>query len=96
MWRFNWKEICKMAFWGLILLITLPLSYKYAILVLRMLLMKEVHCPACGYVIDPVGYWRCSCGFSAPRERHVLAPCEKCGKVFNWIQCPACEMSISI
>ena len=69
---------------------------KYVVLGMRMALVREVECQCCGEVVDLVGYWRCGCGFAAPRERHVLEPCDKCGKVFSWIQCPCCGMSIKI
>ena len=53
-------------------------------------------CPVCGYVISLNNWWRCSCGYTGFRERHVLAPCRNCGKEFSWLTCPNCETQIPL
>ena len=68
------------------------LVIKYALLALRISMVKDIECSSCGEVIDPMGYWRCGCGFTAPYERHALLPCPQCRRIFSWIQCPFCEM----
>ena len=93
----TWKDWGKIIICGSFALATLPWSYKYLVPVLRALLIKEIECPNCGYRIDLIGYWRCpSCGFTAPRERHVFLPCDRCEKISTWIECPSCQMSIMI
>lgn len=59
-------------------------------------LIQEAICFGCGAVIELVSLYRCGCGYSHYKERHVFSPCPMCGKYFLWITCPECETSIPI
>lgn len=56
-------------------------------------LVSTALCPLCGEGIDLVSFWRCGCGFTSPRPRHVLSLCPECRKGFQYLVCPICQMS---
>jgi hypothetical protein len=62
----------------------------------QMRLIRQATCGECGCIIDLVDSWRCGCGFTTWRPRHVFSPCPHCGKVFRWLACPGCQASIPI
>ena len=78
----------------LIHILTFKLIPIYRLLQER--LIPTFRCPACGYQIDLVQHWKCSCGFVPGHPQHVFSRCRNCGKNFAWIPCPNCGAGILV
>lgn len=59
-------------------------------------LIKRTPCAACGAELGLEDHWGCSCGYTAPRERHAFAACSECQRRFTWIECPHCAASLPV
>lgn len=78
--------------------LNLLLSFRYVKIprLLERLLIPIATCRACGAQFDLIDRWLCPCGYTSEMPTNIFRRCKNCGRSFDYIFCPRCEVSLDI